>query len=143
MGNGNGTFQSATNFTTDAGPYSVAVANVNGDGKPDLVTRNSMGNDVSVLLGNGDGTFQAAHNFSSGSMPFAVAVADVNGDGRPDLVTPISVATRSASCSATAMAPSRPLTISPSARARTHWQRPTSTAMAAPIWSPSTWPTTR
>ena len=41
-------------------PYSVAVADVNGDGKPDLVTANYGDNTVSVLLGNGDGTFQPA-----------------------------------------------------------------------------------
>ena len=35
----------------------MAVADLNGDGKPDLVVANSGSNSVSVLLGNGDGTF--------------------------------------------------------------------------------------
>ncbi|MGH9427655.1 MAG: FG-GAP repeat domain-containing protein [Terriglobia bacterium] len=48
LGNGNGTFQPQQRFTTGAGPSSVAVADVNGDGRPDVVTANS--NDVSVLL---------------------------------------------------------------------------------------------
>ncbi len=65
-------------------PVSVAVADVNGDGRLDLITAN---NNVSVLLGKGDGTFQAEQRFAVGSVPFSVAVADVNGDGRLDLVT--------------------------------------------------------
>jgi hypothetical protein len=64
----------------------VAVADVNGDGRPDLVVANFSSNSVSVLLGNGNGTFQSAVNFGVGSGAISVAVADVNGDGRPDLV---------------------------------------------------------
>ena len=73
---------------------SVALADVNGDGKPDLIVANicvssgSCGNGtVSVLLGNGDGTFKTAVSYSSGGYyASAVAVADVNGDGIPDLL---------------------------------------------------------
>jgi hypothetical protein len=65
----------------------VAVADVNGDGKPDLVVANFDGT-VSVLLGNGDGSFQSQQTFALGppGRPVAVVVADVNGDGKPDLV---------------------------------------------------------
>ena len=72
---------------------SVAVADVNGDGKPDLVVANycasgSCANGtVGVLLGNGDGTFQSAVTYGSGGTDaYSVAVADVNGDGKPDLL---------------------------------------------------------
>ena len=58
LGNGNGTFQTAMNYTTGLSPSFVAVADVNGDGKPDLVVANENGASVSVLLGNGNGTFQ-------------------------------------------------------------------------------------
>jgi hypothetical protein len=63
----------------------VVVADVNGDGHPDLVTANHAGARASVLLGNGNGTFAAAQNFATGSQPSSVAVADLNGDGLPDL----------------------------------------------------------
>jgi Bacterial Ig-like domain (group 3)/FG-GAP-like repeat/FG-GAP repeat len=61
-------------------PDQVAIADVNGDGKPDIVVHTRAG--VGVLLGNGDGTFQPAVNFVGG----LAAVADVNHDGKPDLV---------------------------------------------------------
>jgi hypothetical protein len=86
LGNGNGTFQSAANYAVGKYPLSVAVADVNGDGRPDLVAANYGNNNVSVLLGNGNGTFKAAKNFTVGTNPSAVAAADVNGDGIPDLV---------------------------------------------------------
>src|SRR5579863_3305714 len=78
------------------GPYatSVAVADVNGDGKPDLLVANAWAciegcgkGSVGVLLGNGDGTFQTAVTYGSGGLEaISVAVADVNGDGKPDLL---------------------------------------------------------
>jgi hypothetical protein len=88
LGNGDGTFQATRNFATDSSPAFVAVADVNGDHHPDIVTASPGSiHVVSVLLGNGNGTFQAAQLFPTGSMPDAIAVADVNGDGHPDLIT--------------------------------------------------------
>ncbi|MFD1875569.1 FG-GAP-like repeat-containing protein [Hymenobacter bucti] len=90
LGNGNGTFQPIVTYGMGANsfPYSIAVADVNGDGKPDLFTANNGNNTVGVLLGNGNGTFQAAVTYStSGSNPISIAVADVNGDGKLDLLT--------------------------------------------------------
>ena len=71
--------------------YSVAVADVNGDGKPDLVVANgNLDNgdgSVGVLLGNGDGTFQPVVTYDSGAaVADFVVIADVNGDGKPDIV---------------------------------------------------------
>jgi hypothetical protein len=82
------TFASATTYGTGGSqPYSIAVADVNGDGKPDLLTPNYGNSTVGVLLGNGNGTFQTATTYSTGgSQPTSLAVADVNGDGKPDLL---------------------------------------------------------
>jgi hypothetical protein len=85
LGNGNGTFQSQQTFATGSQPVSVAVSDLNGDGRPDLVVAN-RGGTVSVLLGNGNGTFQTQQTFATGAYPRSVAVSDVNGDGRPDLI---------------------------------------------------------
>ncbi|PYJ85112.1 MAG: hypothetical protein DME22_10335, partial [Verrucomicrobia bacterium] len=68
-------------FTAGLYPVSVAVGDLNGDGRADLATTGS------VLLGNGDGTFQAAINYRAGTNPVSVAVGDFNGDGKADLVT--------------------------------------------------------
>ena len=86
LGLGDGTFQAAVEY--DAGgvlPNSVAVADVNGDGRSDLLVSNFY--NVAVLLGSGDGTFQSAVVYDSGGeFPVFVAVGDVNGDSKPDLV---------------------------------------------------------
>ena len=88
LGNGDGTFQTALTYGTGGQyAYSVAVADVNGDGKPDLVVANEVSNTLGVLLGNGDGTFQTALTYGTGGQDaYSVAIADVNGDGKPDLV---------------------------------------------------------
>ena len=101
--NDDGTFQAAVTYPT--GGYAanhVTIADVNRDGKPDLVVANACDNNacdftgsgiVGVLLGNGDGTFQPAVIYNSGGYSAeAVAVADVNGDGIPDLVVSNSCA---------------------------------------------------
>jgi hypothetical protein len=102
LGNGDGTFQTAVAYNSGAQePYSVAVADVNGDGRPDLAVANFLClinscpfDLVGVLLGNGDGTFQTAATYGSGAEGTAsIAVADVNGDGKPDLLVANSCGT--------------------------------------------------
>jgi hypothetical protein len=77
-------FSAAVNYATGTQPDSVAVGDLNGDGKADLAVAN-YGPNVSVLLGNGDGTFQTAVQYAVGSSADSVAVGDFNGDGRADL----------------------------------------------------------
>ena len=69
-----------------AGPHAVAVADLDGDGKPDLAVTGYDDGTVSVLLNNGDGTFAAPRRYPTGAGPGTVAAADLNGDGSPDLV---------------------------------------------------------
>ena len=78
-------FASPVNYTAGNGPFSVVVADFNGDGKADMAAANYYSNDVSVFLGNGNGTFQAAQTFGTGTGAIAVAVGDFNGDGKADL----------------------------------------------------------
>jgi hypothetical protein len=89
-GNGDGTFalgaQQAAPVPT-LRPFQVVVADVNGDGIPDIVTANRSDNTVSVLLGNRDGGFQTKETFPTGRLPISAAVADLSGDGIPDIVT--------------------------------------------------------
>jgi hypothetical protein len=69
------------------GPFSVASADFNGDGKPDIAVANYNSNNVSILLGNGNGTFQTAVNYGVANGPFTVVVGDINGDGKADVIT--------------------------------------------------------
>jgi hypothetical protein len=78
---------SALTFAAGDSPFSAAVADVDDDTIPDLVTANYSSDDVSVLLGNGDGSFQAAVSFPAGDGSQSIAVADLDGDTIPDLVT--------------------------------------------------------
>jgi hypothetical protein len=89
---GGGTFSTPATYSVGVFPTSVAVADVNGDGKPDLIVGNNgsysvPGYDasVSVLLGNGDGTFQSPINYGLTAAPLNIAVGDLNGDGSPDI----------------------------------------------------------
>jgi hypothetical protein len=68
-------------------PYSVAAADVNGDGKIDLISANLGGNSLTVLTNNGSGGFALAGTYSVGNKPWSVAAADVNGDGKIDLIS--------------------------------------------------------
>lgn len=80
-------FAPATNYFVGSSPLSVTTADVNGDGKVDLVTAISGNNTLSVLTNNGLGKFGSNTTFFCGWEPHSVAAADVNGDGKVDLIS--------------------------------------------------------
>jgi predicted NUDIX family NTP pyrophosphohydrolase len=88
VNSGHGGFQPARQYAVGLGPQSVVLADVSGDGHPDLVTANTLANSVSVLLNPGDGSFVGRRDYATGRSPQQVAVGDVDGDGRLDLATP-------------------------------------------------------
>lgn len=89
FGDGRGGFASpGVQFDVGKMPYQrVRVADVNGDGKPDIITTNHESDNLTVLLGDGVGGFREAAGspFPCGKTPFFVAIADLNGDGKLDL----------------------------------------------------------
>ncbi|MGH9737908.1 MAG: FG-GAP-like repeat-containing protein [Candidatus Acidiferrales bacterium] len=103
LGNGDGTFQTRTDYATGNSPIFVATGDFNGDGVSDLAIANygaptsaNTGNTVTVLLGQknindasvGNGQFAPGteRDFPAGNGPTSIAVGDFNIDGMEDLV---------------------------------------------------------
>jgi hypothetical protein len=94
LGDGNGGVRPGTPPPLPNGSVmcSLATADLNGDGAPDLAIVDSTGKDVVILLGDGTGRFVPAGGspIQAGGVPTSVVAADVNRDGRPDLVVPVA-----------------------------------------------------
>jgi uncharacterized protein (DUF2141 family) len=82
LGGGDGTVHNEVDYQIPWGGTYASVADINGDGKLDIVASGT-----SVLLGNGDGTFVAGWSFGLGSGGGSVPVGDINGDGKLDMAT--------------------------------------------------------
>lgn len=82
-----------TRFGVGRGPANLVAADVNGDGRPDLVVANAADQTVSVRLADParPGFFLSAIVLATpGRTPLDVAVGDLNGDGRADIVVAAS-----------------------------------------------------
>ena len=79
-------FAPRTDYATAQYPVDVAIGDLNGDSRLDLVAACYCADSLSLFFGNGDGTFEPRSNLATGPNPRAVAVADLNGDQKLDVV---------------------------------------------------------
>ena len=104
MGLGNGTFDTTAlndgnGYFTGTNPEGITVADLSGNGRPDLIVANKGSNDVSILLNepgpNGDPTFVPGPLLSAGVGPVATAVyAPGRADACPIWSSPTAERTR-------------------------------------------------
>jgi hypothetical protein len=97
LGNGDGTFKTPVFYAVADFPTSLAIGDLNGDGKPDLAISSFAaafgleGSALNVLLGNGDGTFKAdmatgtGHSITGNGFALSVVIADFASSGKQDI----------------------------------------------------------
>jgi hypothetical protein len=90
LSNGKSLFAGRTDYSlttsTTSGAYGgIAAADVNGDGKPDLIVPVTFANQLSVLLNKGNGSFEPFATYPLPENPEAVAVGDFNNDKKIDV----------------------------------------------------------
>ena len=85
LGNMDGTLTQQADYVAGINPVDLIAADVNKDGKVDLIVSNQGDKTVGVLLGNGGGSFQSQVSYPLMGSPKALAIGDVNGDGIVDV----------------------------------------------------------
>lgn len=88
-GNGDGTFGAEARYAVgqrqQSGPFFVALADVSGNGYPDIVTSNGLDPSIGVLVNDGSGGFSSIVPFAAGAGASQLVVLDLDGDGAPDV----------------------------------------------------------
>jgi hypothetical protein len=115
---GSGGFVVASTLTVGKSPSCVTAADVNGDGKPDLISANSNDGTLTVLTNNGSGIFVPNATLTVVGWPGCVIAADVNGDGKLDLISANFVGTTLTVLTQTTLGPAPPVITNQPAPAR-------------------------
>ena len=86
-----GSFAARVDLATSGTPIAVAVADLNGDGKPEIISANTSDSTLTILQNTSSGgsitsgSFDAGVDFKLNSAPNSIALGDFNGDGQPDI----------------------------------------------------------
>ncbi len=123
LGNGDGTFKASHEYSVDQGYLTdMAVADFDGDGKPDVAAvgvccpQPTGPQGLAVFRNNGDGTLAAPLHPSIGEIgPRGIAVGDLNGDGSPDFVVMMSSSSNQMNLAALLNGASPKVALSPTA----------------------------
>jgi hypothetical protein len=83
---GSGAFESTWSIRAQRGLRSLAIADLNGDGRNDIATANAAADSVTIALGVAGGAFAEPYHIAAGKHPRNITAADLNRDGRIDLV---------------------------------------------------------
>jgi hypothetical protein len=81
-------FAPKVDFPSGKGPSCIASGDMDGDGKPDIISVNDTSNTVAVLrnVSTGSGiSFSPKADFSTGAKPYCIVISDLDGDGKPDM----------------------------------------------------------
>lgn len=84
----NSSFTGAVDAITATSPEAVVLTDLDGDGKTDMVSANSSGNNISIFKNtstNGTAAFATKTDISGGTAPWGIAAGDINSDGKPDI----------------------------------------------------------
>jgi|GEM_PF-835653 len=81
-------FNNAITFATGKFPQNIKIADMDSDGRPDIIVSNRNGNSISILknISNGNISFAAKVDVLTGGSPRSLDVADVNGDNYPEML---------------------------------------------------------